>query len=180
MTNSQDFRRYSYTADASSALHAFEAQRSSAAPAYPPVQPPQPNRGFRVRENPKQKSRNQLKAEQKRGFGNVKVIIGVALTCIVMFCGVLYTNAQKNELSHKINSIQKELAVANSENVRLTSELDALVSVNMIEQYAVENLGMTKIQARQIHYIDVAEYKEKRQKTLDEKASDAKADTLEE
>ena len=50
MTNSSDFRRYAYSADASYALEAFNAHRTAAAPAY---QPPrrQRKRELRVHEN---------------------------------------------------------------------------------------------------------------------------------
>ena len=55
MTNSSDFRRYAYSADASYALEAFNAHRTAAAPAY---QPPrrQRKRELRVHENTRLKS----------------------------------------------------------------------------------------------------------------------------
>lgn len=34
--------------------------------------------------------------------------------------------------------------------------------MNMIDQYAVEKLGMTKMKSNQIKYIDVSQYKQKR------------------
>ena len=62
MTNSSDFRRYAYSADASYALEAFNAHRTAAAPAY---QPPrrQRKRELRVHENTRLKSEQQLHTE---------------------------------------------------------------------------------------------------------------------
>lgn len=157
MTNTGDFRRYSYSSDAAYALKAFEATRSSAAPEYTPGR----KRDLKVRENVKNKSMAQLRTEQKAGFATVVKILTVSVLCIAMLFCVIYTYAQKNELTHQISDLETELAVAESESTRLNSELNALVSMNMIEQYAVEELGMTKVQSNQIQYIDVSQYKEK-------------------
>lgn len=156
MTNTGDFRRYSYQSDASYALKAFDVSRSSAAPAYPqPKKQP-----LKVRESGGKKSRMQLLKEQKAAALKAIIIFGVALAVIGMLYGVLHTYAAKNELNHEISSLETELSVAESENTRINSELNALVSMNMIDQYAVEKLGMTKIQSSQIKYIDVSEFRE--------------------
>lgn len=158
MTNTGDFRRYSFSTDASYALKAFDVQRSSAAPSYSP----NVKRDFKVRENSGKKSSAQLVYEQRLGFSQIVKIATVAVLCLAMLFAVLYSNAQKNELTHEIAKLETQLAVSQSESTRLNSELDALVSMNMIDQYAVEKLGMTKMKSNQIRYIDVSQYKEER------------------
>lgn len=162
MTNTGDFRRYSYSADASYAIKAFDVQRSSAAPSYIPE--PKRRRDLRVRESDKnkKKSRSQLVAEQKHGFLWIVKIGTVAVLSLAMLFGMIYNYAQKNELIHEISQLETDLSVEQSENTRLNSELDSLVSMSMIDQYAVEKLGMTKMKSNQIRYIDVSQYKEKR------------------
>ena len=160
MTNTGDFRRYSYSADTSYAIQAFDVHRSSAAPSYIPETAP--GRNLKVRENSKKKSRSQLAAEQRAGFAMVLKICIAAVLSMAMLFGILYNNAKKNELTHEIAALQTELSVAQSENTRLNSELDSMVSMSMIDQYAVEKLGMTKMKSNQIRYIDVSQYKEKR------------------
>ena len=86
-------------------------------------------------------------------------IIGVTLLCVAMLSGVLFTYVQKNELNSSIRKIKTEIAIANSENVSLNAELESMVSVSQIDAYAVENLGMTRLQSNQIKYIDTTEYK---------------------
>lgn len=53
MTNTGDFRRYSYSGDTSYLINSFDVGRSSAAPAYKP----EPERNLKVRENAKRKSK---------------------------------------------------------------------------------------------------------------------------
>ncbi len=159
MTNTGDFRRYSYSADTSYALKAFDNVRSSAAPAYIPEK----KKELKVRENVKRKSKNELLQEQRIAFVRVVAIVVSSLLMIAMFFGALHTFAKKNELNHEISNLQTQLSVAESENTRINSELNALVSMSMIDQYAVDKLGMSKVQAQQIRYIDVAQFKEERQ-----------------
>lgn len=68
------------------------------------------------------------------------------LVTLGMLGGVLFTFAQKNKLNHEVASINRQISEAQSESTRLNSQLDALVSVEMIDQYAVEKLGMSKMQ----------------------------------
>lgn len=158
MTNTNDFRRYSYSTDASYALNAFNVTRSSAAPKYTPER----KRNFRVSPNTKKKSRTELIAEQKAAFRKAAVIILVTVTALSMLFGVLFTYVQKNELTHSISNLKSDIAIAQSENVSLNAELESMVSVSQIDVYAVEKLGMVRLQSNQIKYIDISKYKEER------------------
>lgn len=158
MTNSGDFRRYSYQSDAAYALKAFDVSRSSAAPAYAPKR----QKDLKVRHNNTRKSRAQLVKEQRAALIKAVCIMFTALAFMGMFFGVLHTYALKNELTHEISDLQTELSVAQSENTRINSELNSLVSMSMIDQYAVDKLGMSKVQSNQIRYIDVSQFKEER------------------
>lgn len=97
-----------------------------------------------------------------------------------MLFAVLYTNAKTNELTFEISRLENNYSTAQSENTRLNSELDSLVSMSMIDQYAVEKLGMTKMKSNQIKYIDVSQYKQKRlaaaQAVLKQKQAKSKAE----
>ena len=156
MTNSSDFRRYAYSADASYALEAFNAHRTAAAPAY---QPPrrQRKRELRVHEN------TRLMKCVLDGKQAAILVVSVLVT-LGMLGGVLFTFAQKNKLNHEVASINRQISEAQSESTRLNSQLDALVSVEMIDQYAVEKLGMSKMQSGQMRYVDVDAYMQARAK----------------
>lgn len=163
MTNTNDFRKYSYASDTSYMIDNFNLQRSSsqAAPKlYPEAEPY--GRGFKVRENKKRKSRNQLKNEQKLAFGKSLVIVAVSIVCFLMLALVLNSFVIKNEMTKEIASMQYEISNAQSENISLQAQLDSMVSISMIDEYAVSKLGMTKVKSNQIQYMDVSEYKAQR------------------
>ena len=155
MVQSNDFRRYSYSSDASYALGAFNQTRSAAAPKLRP----DTGRGLRLTPNSKRKSQKELQTEQRAAFVKMLSIFAIALFCVAMLSGVLFTYVQKNELNSSIRSIKNDIAIAKSENVSLNAELESMVSVSQIDAYAVENLGMTRLQSNQIKYIDTSEYK---------------------
>ena len=71
--------------------------------------------------------------------------------------------AYTNQLTHEVSSIETEIEKSQSENTRLTSELDAMVSLSQIDDYAVNKLGMVKMKSSQINYIDVSSFKMNRE-----------------
>ena len=92
------------------------------------------------------------------------ILVVSVLVTLGMLGGVLFTFAQKNKLNHEVASINRQISEAQSESTRLNSQLDALVSVEMIDQYAVEKLGMSKMQSGQMRYVDVDAYMQARAK----------------
>lgn len=159
MTNTNDFRRYSYSSDPAYLINQFDFSRGSQAPKIKPQSQPDVNKGFKVHENKTFKTKSQLKAEQKRGVSSTLKIAAVAVTCFVMIALVIGSLAVKNELTKEIATKQTQIANAQSENISLQSELDSLVSVSMIDDYAVNKLGMKKVKSNQIQYVDVDGYK---------------------
>lgn len=55
----------------------------------------------------------------------------------------------------RVSSLQSELNLAEAENARLQSELQAKVSAKNVEEYAENVLGMQKIDSSQIKYIEI-------------------------
>ena len=91
MTNTGDFRRYSYGSDAAYAVQAFNYQRSSAAPAYIP----KPEKEFKVRQRGQRKSKAQLVHEQKLSLKKALSITTVAALCLSMLFAVLLYQCKK-------------------------------------------------------------------------------------
>ena len=170
MTNTNDFRRYSYQYDTSYLINSFDISRGSQAPKLRPQDKPEK---LRVRENKKLKSRSELKREQKSAFMKAVRIAAVAVISLAMICLVLHSLALKNELTREISAKQTEIANAQSEYISLESQLNSLVSMSMIDKYAVEELGMTKIKSNQIQYMNVDEYKAAREKAQQKKKAEA-------
>lgn len=173
MTNTNDFRRYTYANDPTYLLNQFDFQRGSQAPKIAPKKETAP--GLKVRENVKVKSKAQLDHEQRLAIRNMIQIMVIAVFCLAMIGLVLNSLAVKNELTKEISAKETAISNAQSEHISLQSELDSLVSMSMIDKYAVENLGMQKVQSNQIQYIDVNEYKAKRADELKKKQAKEQA-----
>ena len=171
MTNTNDFRRYSYQSDAAYLISTFDYSRSSQAPKLRPQDKPEEK--LRVRENKKLKSKSELVREQKSAFAKAVRVAAVAVISLVMISLVLHSMALKNELTKEIAAKQTSIANAESEFISLQSELNSLVSMSMIDKYAVEELGMTKMKSNQIQYMNVDEYKAARKKAAEKKKAEA-------
>lgn len=169
MTNTNDFRRYSYSNDPTYLINGFNMQRGSQAPKLNPTT--KSNKGFKLRENVSVKTKGELLVEQKRSTKSIVKVCVVAVISLLMVGLVINSLAVKNQLTKDLAKQKTAIANAQSENISLQSQLDSLVSMSMIDEYAVEQLGMTKVKSNQIQYVDVDEYKSKQQQLLSENES---------
>lgn len=166
MTNTNDFRKYSFATDTNYLIQQFNYTRPTSNQAAAPKLDNDFDRDFKVRKNVKRKSRAVLKKEQKQAFRNAVMVFMVALLCAFLIGSVINSFAVKNELTKEIATMQVNIANAQSENISLQAKLDGLVSISMIDEYAVSKLGMTKIKSNQIQYMDVSEYKSQRENAI--------------
>ena len=164
MTNTNDFRKYSYSSDTSYLIDSFSYSRASHAPK---LRPEEEEQKLKLREGKtKLKSKTQLRKEQKMGFAKATLVVSVAVICLLLIAFALHSFALKNELTRDIQKTQTSIANANSEHISLESQLDALVSISTIDKYAVEQLHMSKVKSNQIKYISVDDFKNSREKEL--------------
>jgi cell division protein FtsL len=166
VTNTNDFRRYSYQSDPAYLIDKFDFQRGSQAPKLRPEVKPEQEKTFTVRENKTIKSKAELKREQKLSFSSALKVAVVAVVSFVLIALVINSFSVKNELTRQIETKETEIANAQNEYISLQSELDSLISMSMIDEYAVEELGMVKVKSNQIQYMDVSAYKAQREASL--------------
>ncbi len=84
----------------------------------------------------------------------VLLLMAVAmLVCLV--CFRIYTNAQYNETVSELNRLKKQCEVLQNEQIQLTVRLDSMADLRNIEQIAVGELGMSKIEQHQIEYVNL-------------------------
>lgn len=82
----------------------------------------------------------------------------VAVAVIFVFISLqLSAGAARYELIREIAATQAQISVAQAENVRLNSELDGITSIAIIDNYAADVLGMTKVENYQVEYLNMAE-----------------------
>jgi hypothetical protein len=68
----------------------------------------------------------------------------------------IYSRVKLDEINREISSVEKKIELAKSDTVKLQNELNAIVSINNVEEYATNELGMTKVQDYQVYYIDMS------------------------
>lgn len=110
----------------------------------------------------------------------IKKIMCFSALCVSLMVVLLVMQTKNDNLMSEINSVQKEIEIAEGENVRLNAELSSMIASDRIEDYAENVLGMVKAESYQINYIDLSEGDEivvSGEKTLGE-AEDNKLKTL--
>ncbi|MBQ9228537.1 MAG: hypothetical protein IJ168_06850 [Eubacterium sp.] len=178
MTDTREYRQYTSYSQASNLISSFDFDRSAAAKARP-LRRPEPEQGPRLREGEGIKSRQQLQKEERLSRAGIIRIAVAAVLCLALIGAVLNSFALKNQLTRENSKMETEIANAESEYISLESKLNSLVSISMIDKYAVEQLGMTKVHSNQIQYMDVAEYKDARAAALAEAEAQAEAEAAE-
>lgn len=104
----------------------------------------------------KEKKQNVIiKAQTKFAFGKkVLNIIGIA-TLLSLMIAVIATNATVTSYSTKIANEKKEIVQLESEKSYLNFTLESRMSLDRIENYAVNTLGMVKMDASQKKYVEL-------------------------
>lgn len=107
-------------------------------------------------------ARVERKPVNRSRFGEAEKVALIRICAIIIGFVILFgmcasiIMVDKKIISNKqtISELNGEIAQANAENTRLKASLEALVSVEKIQDYAVSVLGMQKAERYQIHYFD--------------------------
>ncbi len=87
----------------------------------------------------------------------VKKAMCFACFCFAMLTVLLVMQTKCDMLMTDIAGVQRDIEIAEGENVRLNAELSSMISSDKIENYAENVLGMVKAESYQISYIDLSE-----------------------
>jgi cell division protein FtsL len=87
--------------------------------------------------------------------GNVFGIILMAALAVMLPIYFLSSKVELSELTGKINAAQFELEYAQNENLRLQAELDNIVTLSRVEDFAQNVLGMQRITTAQGTHISL-------------------------
>jgi len=88
----------------------------------------------------------------KRGSA-VKILIVAIIALGVLFL-VINGRVKTNQLYRQISQQNELLEIAQSENVRMKSELESKMALKNIEEYAENVLGLQKLDISQIKYVE--------------------------
>ena len=92
------------------------------------------------------------KAKRRVDLSGFKIIAVVAVIFSLAW-GVLYSRAQVTELTTQISSTESDLSEAKSEYDYLNLQLESRTDLETVEDYAVTQLGLVKVDSSQITYL---------------------------
>ena len=81
----------------------------------------------------------------------------LSLVCVVLVAVTITSQITLNEKTIDNKNTEKELAQIINENETLCAKIDSKNSIANVEEIAVGELGMIKLQEYQIHYVNLAE-----------------------
>ncbi len=84
-------------------------------------------------------------------------VVAMALALAAAIAALLYSQAVLSELKAEANTVQNDLRDMESEQVRLSAELESKISMRNIEEYATQKLGMAPLDKSQITYVDLSQ-----------------------
>lgn len=103
------------------------------------------------------KTKDELQAQERAGLKK-SVALLVFVSIIFTFIAIQISAGAKNyQLARQIHRLEAELKVEKAENIRLNSELNGITGIAVIDTYATEILGMTRVENYQIECIDLSE-----------------------
>lgn len=136
-------------------IELFEPAAPRTASTAPKIRPNNSRPNLKVLEKPRMTAA-QVKAQNALALRKILKIIFVAGICFFFLGCVIYSTLKLDEINRDIASIDKSMSIAKSEQVRLDMELDSIVSLDKVESYAANTLGMTKVQDYQVVYVDLS------------------------
>lgn len=104
---------------------------------------------------PQRKSEQELRAERRFNLIKIAKFVAVAAVCFGFIASNINYRVQINELNGAIVSLDKELNEKRSENTRLNMALNSKISLENVQDYAENVLGMVKRERYQIVYFDL-------------------------
>ena len=98
------------------------------------------------------KSRAERVQSAKRNTARTLRIVAVSMLMLIMLSMLIFERANLIKLNLRKAAAEEALHTAQSETVRLEAQFNGMVSVENVEQYAKEKLGMVKRQGRQVQF----------------------------
>lgn len=134
----------------------FEPKTVSISTAAPKIKPEQQRKPqLKLVEQPKP-TRAQIRNEARQNARKMQKILAIACAIVVFMAMVLYSRIQLDEINREISSVESAMKIAQSDRVRLNNALNSVVSIDKVEDYAYNTLGMVKVQNYQVVYVDLS------------------------
>lgn len=93
-----------------------------------------------------------VKTNTQAHAGGAKAVT-LVVTAGLLMGGVIYSKVQSASLYSEVARTQNQVDLLHSENLRMKSEIDSKTSMQNVEAYAENVLGLQKIDKSQVEYI---------------------------
>lgn len=102
--------------------------------------------------------RTAAQIQQEKNAVSVKAvkIFAIAVAILLFMSMAIFSRVQLDEVNRDISSVENKMKLAESDTIRLNNELNAMVSMNKVEDFAANKLGMVKVQDYQVVYVDLS------------------------
>ncbi len=88
---------------------------------------------------------------------NVSLVAALALVIVVVVALIIHGQVRLTELNQQISAAQSQLEEQQSLYTQLEMKVDASISTAVVEKYAQEKLGMTKVSNSQKEFVSLSE-----------------------
>lgn len=134
----------------------FEPKTVSTSSAAPKIkEEPKKAPQLKLVQQPKP-TRAQIQNEARQSAMQARKILAVACAVIIFIAMVIYSRVQLDEINREIQQVESAMKIAQSDTVRLNNSLSSVISINKVEDYALNVLGMVKVQDYQVVYVDLS------------------------
>lgn len=102
--------------------------------------------------------RTAAQIQQEANAASLKAvkIFAIAVAILLFMSMAIFSRVQLDEVNRDISSVENKMKLAESDTIRLNNELNAMVSMNNVEDFAANKLGMVKVQDYQVVYVDLS------------------------
>lgn len=94
------------------------------------------------------------KAKSKPTASAPKILI-TAIMAVLVLSLVVYPKVQQATVMSDINKLNDQVMILESENVRMQTAIESKSALKAVEDYAVDVLGMQKLDKSQIEYLSI-------------------------
>ncbi len=102
------------------------------------------------------RTKEELRRQEVTGLKRSLRVFAFVIAMFMVISMQIVAGAKNYSLDRQIQEVQELLAVEQAENIRLSSTLNGITGIAIIDNYATEVLGMTKVENYQIECIDLS------------------------
>lgn len=102
-----------------------------------------------------EKSKIVVRRAKPRPTASAPKILITAIMAVLVLSLVVYPKVQQATVMSDINKLNDQVMILESENVRMQTAIESKSALKAVEDYAVDVLGMQKLDKSQIEYLSI-------------------------